>query len=99
MDSQSSLIHIAAIRMVLQHPAPGIVMINEEMPSNIPPQLMPVVNSSDYVHFIAAADVEHPTLRQAIASCNFSQYRLMAEDGKCYVVAIEELEKTLVGVE
>jgi hypothetical protein len=96
MISDTSPIYIAAIKMALQRSVPGVVMINENLPGSILLQLMPFLDDgAECVRFAEAADIEHPVLKEAIASCDFSQYRLLAEAGKCYLIAIEELEKTL----
>lgn len=94
--------YINALQLALQQSAPGIVFINEPKRTAGLDSLVARLKEFEAVQvvsFVPASEVADAGLQSALNQTDFTQLRLIAEDGECYQVAISEIKRALEKVQ
>lgn len=94
-------IQTAALAMAQTRSEPGITFIDPV--GEIPPEVASILPDnlrvgSECVRFRTPDEIDQAILLLAIERCDFTTYRLVAEQGKCMMIALTEIQKYFDGI-
>lgn len=91
--TQPNPVQTAAIKMALQNPEPGVILIHDSLDRF--QALIPVGTPATAIEYLSAAEAEEriPDLMGTIAETDFTIHRIICGDGKAYVIEVSELCK------